>query len=72
MIEENGIYKLKKIKNFDANDIFDYKVIKMVGNIALCEKLNGPDAGERFTFLIDFLIDPEKPNDTEFDLIKTQ
>ena len=68
MIELNGIYKLKHIINFEGNVDDDFKVVaisddkKMVG----CIKLTGIDAGEKFVFMIECLIDPEKPDDIYF------
>ena len=64
MIELNGVYKLKKIRNFEGNDPGDYKVIELVGeNNLVCEKLDGENAGEKFLFAREFLIDPDKPNE---------
>ena len=31
-----------------------------------CEQLDGFDAGERFVFMIECLLDPEKPDDIYF------
>ena len=68
MIELNGIYKLKHIIGPVHNDTSDFKVIgfsedkKVVG----CIKLNGEDAGERFVFMIECLLDPERPDDIYF------
>lgn len=65
MIEINGIYKLKQIKEFTNNDTSDYKVkfISKDGRFIGCEKINGYDAGERYIFAIECFIDPEKPDD---------
>ena len=64
MIELNGIYKLKKIRNFEDNDTSDYKVIQIVGeNNLVCEKLNGDYAGEKYLFAREFLIDPDMPDE---------
>ena len=53
MIELNGVYKLKKIRNFEGNDPGDYKVIELVGeNNLVCEKLDGENAGEKFSGII--------------------
>ena len=68
MIELNGIYKLKKIKGISNSDNFDYKVIAINKDrtIVGCERISGDDPGERFVFLIECLIDPDKPNDIYF------
>jgi hypothetical protein len=64
MIEVNGIYKLKKIKNFiGRNDESNYKVIEMEDKLVVCENLDGENKGERYLFGKDFLIDPDYPND---------
>ena len=68
MIELNGIYKLKHIINFEGNTDDDFKVVaiskdkRMVG----CIQLTGFDAVERFVFMIECLLDPEKPDDIYF------
>ena len=71
MIELNGIYKLKKIKGFDENDDSDYQVIALVNDAsqptAYCKNLTN---GECFCFYTQFLIDPEKTNETGIELIK--
>lgn len=70
MIELNGIYKLKKIRNFKGNDPSDYKVIELIGeNNLICEKLNGDYAGEKYLFAREFLIDPDKPNEIYSEII---
>ncbi len=70
MIELNGIYKLKKIRNFEGNDPSDYKVIELVGeNNLVREKLEGENAGEKFLFAREFLIDPDKPSEIYSEVI---
>jgi len=64
MIELNGIYKLKLIRNIKCNDTSDYQVIEFSEkDIVICKKLNGEDAGKLYCFMKDFLIDPDKPDD---------
>lgn len=73
MIELNGIYKLKKIKGFNDNDESDYQVIALDNKVsktaAYCKNLT---TGECFCFWTQFLVDPEKPEETEFELIKIE
>ncbi|MBR2526840.1 hypothetical protein IKE67_10305 [bacterium] len=68
MIELNGIYKLKHIKGFNSNTDYDYKVIAInkEKNMVCCEQLDGFNTGERFVFMIECLLDPEKPDDKYF------
>ena len=67
MIELNGIYKLKLIRNIKCNDTSDYQVIGFSEkDTVICKKLNGEDAGTLYLFMKDFLIDPEKPDDIYF------
>ena len=68
MIELNGIYKLKHIKGLNSNTDYDYKVLAMnkEKTMVCCEQLNGFDAGERFVFMIECLLDPERPEDKYF------
>lgn len=68
MIELNGIYKLKKIKGISNSDDFDYKVIAMSEDKTMvgCKRINGDNPGERCVFLIECLLDPEKPDDIYF------
>ena len=67
MIELNGIYKLKLIRNIKCNDTSDYQVIGFSEkDTVICQKLNGEDAGTLYLFMKDFLIDPEKPDDIYF------
>ena len=68
MIELNGIYKLKHIKGLNSNTDYDYKVlaINKENTMVCCEQLNGFDAGERFVFMIECLLDPEIPDDKYF------
>ncbi len=70
MIELNGIYKLKLIRNIKCNDTSDYQVIGFSEkDTVICKKLNGEDAGILYLFMKDFLIDPEKPDDIYSNLI---
>ena len=68
MIELNGIYKLKHIKNFEGNTDYNYKVVGMSedGEIVGCVLLDGVYAGEKYVFQKICLIDPEKPDDIYF------
>lgn len=68
MIEINGIYKLKHIKGLDSNTNCKYKVltINKEKTMVCCKQLDGFDAGERFVFMIECLLDPEKPDDKYF------
>ena len=68
MIELNGIYKLKHIKGLNSNTDYKYKVIAMNNEktMVCCEQLDGFDAGERFVFMVECLLDPEKPEDIYF------
>lgn len=68
MIELNGIYKLKKIKGISNSDNFDYKVLAMSEDKTMvgCERINGDNPGEKFVFMIECLLDPEKPDDIYF------
>lgn len=68
MIELNGIYKLKKIKGINNSDNFDYKVLAMSEDKTMvgCERINGDNPGERFVFMIECLLDPEKADDIYF------
>ena len=73
MIKLNGIYKLKKIKGFSNDDDSDYQVIAIENvsgkDTAYCKNLK---TGEGFCFFTQFLIDPEKPEESEFELIKIE
>lgn len=68
MIELNGIYKLKKLKEKNDKIIFksnqdesDYQVKKVIDKkTVICENLS---TNEYFVFLKHFLIDPEQPDD---------
>lgn len=63
MIELGKKYKLKKIKGFD-NEY--YKVIGFYNfDTVICENAYG----ERFVFMKEFLIDPQKSDDIYLDLI---
>ena len=60
MIELGKKYKLKKIKGFDSFDNEYYKVIGFYNfDTVICENTYG----ERFIFMKEFLIDPQKPED---------
>ncbi|MBR3674297.1 MAG: hypothetical protein IKN65_08535 [Clostridia bacterium] len=65
MIELNGIYKLKHIINFEGNIDDDFKVVAISKDkkMVACVQLTGIDAGERFVFMIECLLDPEHPED---------
>lgn len=66
MIELGKKYKLKKIKGFKSSDNEYYKVIGFYNfDIVICEN----KYGERFVFMKEFLIDPQKPEDIYSDLI---
>ncbi|MBR3995195.1 MAG: hypothetical protein IKI97_07945 [Clostridia bacterium] len=68
MIELNGIYKLKMIKGLISNTDYKYKVlaINKEKTMVCCVQLDGFDAGEEFVFMIECLLDPEKPDDIYF------
>lgn len=68
MIELNGIYKLKQIKGLNSNTDYEYKVIAInkEKTMVCCEQLDGFNAGEKFVFMIECLLDPEKPDDIYF------
>ena len=66
MIELGKKYKLKKIKGFKNSDSEYYKVIRFYNfDAVICEN----SYRERFVFMKEFLIDPQKPNDIYSDLI---
>lgn len=66
MIKLGKKYKLKKIKGFENSDNEYYKVISFYNfDTVICEN----SFGERFVFMKEFLIDPQKPNDIYSDLI---
>ena len=66
MIELGKKYKLKKIKGFEKSDNEYYKVIGFYNfDTVICENA----FGERFVFMKDFLIAPQKPDDIYSDLI---
>ena len=66
MIELGKKYKLKKIKGFENYDNEYYKVIGFYNfDTVICENT----CGERFVFMKEFLIDPQKPEDIYSDLI---
>ena len=65
MIETGKKYKLKKIKGFKSSDNEYYKVIGFYNFDTLtCENTYR----ERFVFMKEFLIDPQKPEDIYSDL----
>ncbi len=66
MIELGKKYKLKKIRDFNNSDNEYYKVIGFYNfDTVICE--NSFD--ERFVFMKEFLIDPQKSDDIYSDLI---
>ena len=66
MIELGKKYKLKKIKGFENYDNEYYKVIGFYNfDTVICEN----KYGERFVFMKEFLIDPQKPDDIYSNLI---
>ena len=66
MIELGKKYKLKKIKGFKSSDNEYYKVISFYNfDTVICENAYE----ERFVFMKEFLIDPQKPEDIYSDLI---
>lgn len=66
MIELGKKYKLKKIKGFKSSDNEYYKVISFYNfDTVICEN----SCEERFVFMKEFLIDPDKPEDIYSDLI---
>ena len=65
MIELGKKYKLKKIKGFENYDNEYYKVIGFYNfDTVICENAYG----ERFVFLKEFLIAPDKPDEVYSDL----
>ncbi len=66
MIELGKKYRLKKIRGFENSDNEYYKVISFYNfDTVICENTYG----ERFVFIKEFLIDPQKPDDIYSDLI---
>ena len=66
MIELGEKYKLKKIKGFENSNNEYYKVIGFYNfDTVICENA----FGERFVFMKEFLIDPQKPDEIYSDLI---
>lgn len=66
MIELGKKYKLKKIKGFKSSDNEYYKVISFYNfDTVICENAYE----ERFVFMKEFLIYPQKPDDIYSDLI---
>lgn len=65
MIEVGKKYMLKKIKGIKNSDTNYYKVIKFYNSdVVICENTYG----ERFLFMKEFLIDPDKPDEVYLDL----
>lgn len=66
MIELGKKYKLKKIKGFKSSDNEYYKVISFYNfDTVICENAYE----ERFVFMKEFLIDPQKPDEIYSDLM---
>ena len=66
MIELGKKYKLKKIKGFKSSDNEYYKIIGFYNlDTVICENT----CWERFVFMKEFLIDPQKPDDIYTDLM---
>ena len=66
MIELGKKYRLKKIKGFENYDSECYKVVGFYNfDTVICET----PYGERFVFMKEFLIDPQKLDDIYSDLI---
>ena len=66
MIELGKKYKLKKIRGFENSDNEYYKVIGFYNfDTVICEN----PYGERFVFMKEFLIDPQKPDGIYSDLM---
>ena len=66
MIELGKKYRLKKIKGFENYNNEYYKVIGFYNfDTVICENAYG----ERFVFIKEFLIDPQKPDNIYSDLI---
>ena len=66
MIELGKKYKLKKIRSFENYDNGYYKVIGFYNfDTVICENT----CGERFIFMKEFLIDPDKPDEIYSNLI---
>ena len=66
MIELGKKYRLKKIKGFESYDSEYYKVIGFdIFDTVICENT----CRERFVFMKEFLIDPQKPDDIYTDLM---
>ena len=66
MIELGKKYKIKKIRGFENSDNEYYKVISFYNfDTVICKNAYG----ERFVFMKEFLIDPQKPEDIYSNLI---
>ncbi len=66
MIELGKKYKLKKIKGLATSDNEYYKVIGFYNlDTVICENTYG----ERFVFMKEFLIDPQKPDEIYSDFM---
>ena len=66
MIELGKKYKLKKIRGFENSDNEYYKVIGFYNfDTVICENTHG----ERFVFMKEFLINPQKSDEIYSDLM---
>ena len=66
MIELGKKKKIKKIRDFENSDNEYYKVVSFYNfDTVICEN----SFGERFVFMKEFLIDPQKPDDIYSNLI---
>ena len=66
MIELGKKYKLKKIRDFENSDNEYYKVIGFFNfDTVICENAYG----ERFVFMKEFLINPQKSDEIYSDLM---
>ena len=69
MIEIGKKYRLKKLKDWFENDSAEYTVVCFgEHNIVCCVAPNG----ERYVFIKDFLIDPDKPDEIYADITITK
>ena len=59
-------YKLKKIKGFEGSD---NEYCKVIGFYNFDTVIYENSCGERFVFMKEFLIDPQKPDEIYSDLI---
>ena len=66
MIELGKKYRLKKIRGFENSNNEYYKVISLYNfDTVICENTYG----ERFVFMKEFLIDPQKSDEIYSDLM---